>query len=110
MRQELENIREKYNRITASLADPAVSSNPQRIKQLAKERAELDPVVRGYDRFQKIEQEIGESEEILNEMQESDIPHLRKERLLGEDALLLNRIALKLGAPFAEMKVAGYHD
>jgi len=65
MRQELENIRDKYNRITASLADPALSSNPQRIKKLAKERAELEPVVREYVRFMQIEREIGESEEIL---------------------------------------------
>jgi peptide chain release factor 1 len=65
MLQELLDLKEKYNKLTASLSDPAVTSNPQQIKQVSKERAELDPVIQKFDLYQKVQREIKESEEIL---------------------------------------------
>ena len=46
MIQELEDIREKYHQLTLSLSDPALVSDPRKIKKIAKERAELEPVVK----------------------------------------------------------------
>jgi len=38
MFQELEEIKEKYRQLTLSLSDPALVSNPQKVKKVAKER------------------------------------------------------------------------
>lgn len=72
---ELESLEEKYRRLTLSLSDPALISNPQKIKEIAKERAELEPLIRAYEDYQKVKKQIQESEDILADKQ-SD-PELR---------------------------------
>ena len=67
MRQELENIRERYEKLTQSLSDPANISDPKELRRISKERAELEPVVRKYESFQKIRKEIQESKEIIED-------------------------------------------
>lgn len=95
MNQELEDIREKYRLLTLSLSDPALVSNPQQIKKIAKERAELQPVVEKYEAYRKIQEQIRGSEEILDdkeadpelkELAETEIEELReKEEDLEEE-------------------------
>jgi peptide chain release factor 1 len=63
--QELENIEEKYRRLTLALSDPALPSNPQKFKETSKERAELEPLVRKYHDYRKVAKHIRESEAIL---------------------------------------------
>jgi peptide chain release factor 1 len=67
MIQELENIKEKYRQLTLSLSDPALISNPQKIKKIAKERGDLEPLVKKYENYEKIQKDIKESEEILDD-------------------------------------------
>jgi peptide chain release factor 1 len=63
--QELENIEEKFRRLTLSLSDPALISNPQKFREVSKERADLEPLVRKYEEFKKVKKQIQESQEIL---------------------------------------------
>lgn len=65
MLQELEDIREKYRRLTRSLSDPSLASDPRKIKKIAKERAELEPVVKKFEAYEKILKGIKDSKEIL---------------------------------------------
>jgi peptide chain release factor 1 len=65
MFRELENVEEKFRRLTLSLSDPSVHSNPQRFREISKERAEIEPLVKKYDEYKKIRQQIRDSEEIL---------------------------------------------
>lgn len=99
MQQELEEIKEKYRQLTESLSDPSLVSNPQKIKKVAKERAELEPIVKKYDEYQKIKKGIKDSEEILKdssaeadlkELAEEEIEHLReKEEKVKEELRIL---------------------
>lgn len=65
MFQELENIEEKYRQLTLSLSDPAFISNPQKIREISKERANLEPIIRKYADYKKVKKETKEAEEIL---------------------------------------------
>ncbi|MGB4704798.1 MAG: peptide chain release factor 1 [Candidatus Saccharicenans sp.] len=67
MLQELKVIEERYNQITALLSDPAIASNPARVKELARERSELEPLVRKYEQYRKVVQDLNEAEAILAE-------------------------------------------
>jgi peptide chain release factor 1 len=100
MIQELDDIREKYHQLTLSLSDPALVTDPQKIKKIAKERAELEPVVKKYDTYEKILKEIEDSEEILEDdaadaeltklaEDELEILYARKEKLREELHMLL---------------------
>ena len=65
MIQELENIEGKYRRLTLSLSDPALLSNPQKLKEIAKQRAEIEPLVRKYEDYKRVKKQIKESQDIL---------------------------------------------
>jgi peptide chain release factor 1 len=97
--QELENIEEKYRRLTIALSDPALHSNPQKFKETSKERAELEPLVRKYDDYRRVAKHIRESEAILADkdsdlelrgLAETDLKELaEKARTLEEELKLL---------------------
>ncbi len=69
MKKQLNGIKEKYHRLTASLSDPGVMSDPQKIKELSIERSELEPVVKKYDRYLQLEEEVKGSRDILADPQ-----------------------------------------
>lgn len=82
MFQELEEIKEKHRQLTLSLSDPALVSDPQKVKKVAKERADLEPLVKKYKDYEKIKNDIKESEEILADPQsDSDLKKLAEEEL-----------------------------
>ena len=82
MLQELLKIKEKYRQLTESLSDPSLVSNPQKIKKIAKERAELEPVVKKFEAYEKILKGIRDSEEILDDTTaEPDLKKLAEEEL-----------------------------
>ena len=82
MLQELEDIKEKYRQLTLSLSDPALVSDPQKVKKIAKERSYLEPLVKKYEAYEKITKDIKESEEILTDPDsESELKTLAEEEL-----------------------------
>jgi len=100
MLQELESIEEKYYQLTRSLSDPALISDPQKIKEVSKELASLEPIIKKYEDYKRVNSEIKETEEILADPEsESDLRKLaetereelreRKERLEKELKILL---------------------
>jgi peptide chain release factor 1 len=97
--QELENVEEKFRRLTLSLSDPALISNPQKFKETSKERAELEPLVKKYENYKKVKKQIKESEEILADphsepdirsLAEAELKELlEKEKRLEEELKIL---------------------
>lgn len=92
MFQELESILEKFRKLTLSLSDPEFISNPQKFKEISKERAELEPLVKKFENYKKVRTSIQESRDILAD--ESTDPELcalaeaeLKELLLQEEEL-----------------------
>ena len=82
MLQELEDIKEKYRQLTLSLSNPALVSDPQKIKKIAKERSNLEPLIKKYEAYEKITKDIKESEEILADPDsESELKTLAEEEL-----------------------------
>ena len=77
MLQELKNIEEKYRQLTLSLSNPALISDPQKIKEISKERASLEPLIKKYEDYKKVKKDIKEAEEILaSPDSESDLKKL----------------------------------
>lgn len=88
MLQELGRVKEKYDKLTALLSDPKVVADPNKIKKLSKERAELEPIVETYINFLKINKNIKgsrtirddpEAEEELKELAKEELQELEKE-------------------------------
>lgn len=82
MLEELEKIREKYNQLITSLSNPEILSDPQRLKRISKQRAELEPVVHAYDDYLRLQTEVEESEVLLKESAaDPDMRQLAEEEL-----------------------------
>jgi peptide chain release factor 1 len=62
---ELEAVEEKYRQLTLALSDTALSGAPQRIKEISKERAELEPLVKTFGEYKKVQKSIRDSQELL---------------------------------------------
>jgi len=100
MWQELENLKEKYEQLTQFLSDPSNISNPQELRKISKERSDLEPVVKVFESYQKNQNEISDSKEILadpeaeeefKELAENELAELEKlaEQLKEELKVLL---------------------
>ena len=100
MFQELEGLQERYRLLLDSLSDPAVLANPPKLRALTKERAELEPLLRAYEDYQRTELQLRQSEDILADPQaEAELKNLasvereelgrRLERLEKEIMVLL---------------------
>ncbi|MBI4495902.1 MAG: peptide chain release factor 1 [Deltaproteobacteria bacterium] len=63
----LAGVENRYRELEGLLADPKVLSNPREMQRLARERSEIQPLVEAYRSYKKVEEEIGESRELLQE-------------------------------------------
>ena len=67
MEDRLNQIAERLRQVERELADPAVYSDQQRLKNLSREQKELTPVVETFTALQQMEQAIAEAREMLSD-------------------------------------------
>lgn len=75
MIQELQALEEKFRQLTLSLSDPGLVGNPQKLRDLSKERAEIEPVVRKYEEWKKVRKDLDDARHLLSDPQAE--PELR---------------------------------
>ena len=96
MLDQLEAVEARFQEVEAQLQDPMVVSDPKRIRELAKLRAELEPVVRAFRAQRTRLKQLGEAELILGdksmdaelrEMAAMEISDLKKTTAEGDAEL-----------------------
>ncbi len=80
IRAKLESVSERFEEIAGLLADPDVISDQDQFRNLSKEYARVEPVVKLFNEFQALNKEISSAEEMLNDAD----PEIRE---MGEDEL-----------------------
>jgi len=65
MFRELKKLEDKYRLLTLSLSDPSNLANSQKIREISKERAELEPVIRKSEELKKVLKNKEESLHLL---------------------------------------------
>jgi peptide chain release factor 1 len=100
MFQELKNIEEKYRQLTLSLSNPALISDSQKIKEISKERASLEPLIKKYEEYKKVKSDIKEAEEILaspdSESELKKLAEMELKELLEREEKLEQKIKILL--------------
>ena len=76
MLDRLEKVKERYDEITALLSDPNVLSNQDRFRELSKEHSDLTPIIRAYDRYRKMKNELAGLKEITETSSDPDMKQL----------------------------------
>ncbi len=85
IRSKLEQLAERFEEITALLAEPQIQSDQNRFRTLSQEYAQLEPLVACYTRYQALEDEISEAQEMLSD---PEMESLARESLQGAEQRL----------------------
>ena len=90
MFDKLEDLIRKYEELMLELNSPNVASDPNNLRKLMKEQADLQPIVETYTEYKKGKQSIDDSLEILNEETDEEMKELAKEELNEAKANLVD--------------------
>ena len=92
----LADIERRYEELERQMADPAIATDPQRMQEIGRERAELDDVVAAYRKLRDTETAIAETESLtadpeMAELAAEELHELRqrREELMARVRLLL---------------------
>ncbi len=84
LRGKLDQIAERFEEITALLADPEIQNDQRQFRALGQEYAQLEPVVEAYRRYVGNEEDIASARELLADPEMAD---LAQEELAGAEQL-----------------------
>ena len=73
IRSKLEQIAERFEEITALLAEPEVQHNQNRFRELSQEYAQLEPVIDCFNRYREVERSISSTNELLSDPEMADL-------------------------------------
>ena len=79
MIDKLENIARRYEQINASLADPDVTSDQARFRDLMREYKNLTPIVEKYEEYRRACDSAAQARELLGSEQDAELRELAEE-------------------------------
>jgi len=80
LEKRLEKLERELEEIERKLADPGVASDPGRLQELSRRRAELEPIVERYRALKGARKELEEAKELLDSG-DPELKALAKEEL-----------------------------
>ncbi len=91
MIDKLEEVEQRFERLTADLSSPAVLADSARLQKVARERSSIEKLVERFREYKKIVRDIGENEALLGgelgDLAKAELPTLRAQRTALEDEL-----------------------
>ncbi len=83
MEPRIAALRARREEVEAALADPAVASDPERLRDLGREHAQLAPVLAAADAWEKARRHLEEDREILRGTGDADLKELARAEIHG---------------------------
>lgn len=97
MLSRLEKVKERYEEVGRLLSDPSVVSNSERLKNLSKEHSDLTPLVKAYERYSKLKNDLAGLKEITETSSDSEMKQLAYDELNeGKEKLIQLEEELKV--------------
>ena len=75
---KLEQVRERFEEVTAAMSDPAVYDDPDRYTELTKEHSDLKELVELYDEWKDIGSQIEGNKELIEEGEDAEITEMAR--------------------------------
>jgi peptide chain release factor 1 len=88
----LADIEQRYEELESQMADPAVATDPQRLQEIGRERAELDGVVSTYRDLRGTEEAIAETEVLAGDPEMAELAGDELRTLRARREALLQRV------------------
>ena len=98
----LPEVLARYREITELISDPDVASNPARLKDLLKERGQLERKATLYEAWKKTRAEIEETEALLEDPEMAEMATEELERLQSELTTHIEALADEMGSDEAD--------
>lgn len=96
MIQKLDEVEQRFERLTAELSSPAVLADSTKLQKVSRERASIEKLVETYRAFKKLLADIKGNEELLESgdadfkaMAREELPALREQKAAMEEELRL---------------------
>jgi peptide chain release factor 1 len=99
MFEKLDLIQKRYDEVSQLLARADVATDPRRLQELSKEKADLEDIVGTYQQYKSKDKELAELEALINSHAEAEMTALIKEevsKLKQQRGGLLRRLKLSL--------------
>ncbi len=64
---KLAELEKRFHELEEQLSDPALVKDQKRYQQVAKEHADLSPVIAAFNEYRRIEKELGENRELMKD-------------------------------------------
>ena len=96
IRDSLNSIKAKANKISADLSNPKLTTNVEKLTQLNKEYSEIKEVVENWNNYLIIEQELDSIEELLKDEDMKELAQEEKTQKQNEIKLLEEEIMIQL--------------
>jgi peptide chain release factor 1 len=89
--ERLEELRARHAELESALADPAVTRDPVRLRELGKEHAWLEPIVAAAAVWEEMRRRLADDHEILEESDDRDLRELARIEIAELEAELERR-------------------
>ncbi|GLI34182.1 peptide chain release factor 1 [Desulforhabdus amnigena] len=82
MFDRLESVAERFRKLESDLSNPDLLANQKEYQKIVKEHSEISPIVEGYQRYKDIRQQIQESQELLEQEDDSEMRELIRDEIV----------------------------
>ena len=94
MKEQFEQIMDRWEELSAAIAQPEVIADQERYQRLLRERSQLEEQVEAWRRYQRLEKQTAECQEMLKDpelsaMAQEELRELESERAELEHSLRL---------------------
>lgn len=85
--EKLSQLAERYEEVAALLSDPSVISDQNKFRDFSKEYAELEPVVKSFERYTGVKNDIADAKSLLKDG-DAEMREMAQEELKEGEALI----------------------
>lgn len=79
--QKLDAIEARYAQLEEMMGQPEIATDPRRLMELGRERADLSPLVETYRRYRHAKQQIAEAQDLLGDGSDPGMTEMAREEL-----------------------------
>jgi peptide chain release factor 1 len=81
MFNKLDEVEKRYEELTARLSDPAIASNPEEYRKIAKQRSDIEELVSTWRIFKKTRSELEDNRTLLSEEKDDELKEMAREEI-----------------------------
>ncbi len=96
MLEKLQEVEARYDELTAQMMDPAVATNPNRYRDVAKEHTALTPVIEAFREYKTTLQGIKDAEELTSDPDMKELAQAELDELKPKLPILEKQLTLML--------------